>query len=435
MRDHGGGWIRVGIPPKGNLYKTGQLTCYAIGDDGDRQTGIAKRYQINTTGQYAGTVNVDEPEYAAATIAFAATTPGTITDTANLLATFLTGDTIRIRGSGLNDGIYTISTGGVAGTIRTTEATVAEAAGAYITICKRATHSSNTVIDLNSRKRLEWARYVQTGKVGLASDGKLCWYDATKCYTLHPAAADLQMIASTKTLKIVGGAAEIARYFVGMVIVNSGFAVACNNLPGYVVQSVTVNGADLDLVLGTGLPDQTMTGTTTNGNKVISGLPSTAGLYIGMAITGTGVGAASVIASIDSETQVTGSVNSTASGTVSISFRALADEAAGGSRDIKIVCQSIFGYAAAVNTALLGNFSDWHIPDDLELRGLCDMEQPTAVPDAAAFPGWPTSDYLWSSTTHPTYVANAMIVTFTSGGILAGNKAGTYFFVALVRRG
>lgn len=63
-----------------------------------------------------------------------------------------------------------------------------------------------------------------------------------------------------------------------------------------------------------------LTGATTSGSKVISGLSSTAGLQAGMAITGTGIGAGSVIATIDSTTQVTGTVNSTATGTVSITF-------------------------------------------------------------------------------------------------------------------
>jgi len=423
-----------------NLLKTGQLTCYAIGDDGDKQKGSSKIYQVLTTGSQSGSATVDSPHYAANTVAFAATTPGTITDSANLLATVLTGDKIRIRGSALNDqaGVeYNVSTGGVAGTIRTTEATVAELAGAYITICKRATHSNNVVVDLRSDPRFGRrmrARYVQDGKIGPASDGKLNWYDATKCYTLHPAAADLQMIASTKTLKIVGGAGEIARYFIGMVIVNSGFAVACNNLPGYIIQSVTVNEADLDIVLGTGLPDQTMTGTTTNGNKVISGLPSTAGLYIGMAITGTGVGAASVIASIDSATQVTGSVNSTAMGTISVSFRALADEAAGGSRTIKIVCQSIYAYCAAANVAQLGGYRDWRVADDVELFSLRDMGQPNAAPDVVVFPGWPVSGYFWSSTTQPTNVDYAMFVRFYDGTMSYDDKV-THYFVALVRGG
>jgi hypothetical protein len=97
-----------------------------------------------------------------------------------------------------------------------------------------------------------WKRYptTRTGaleKVGIASDGSLSWYDTATCYTLHPAAADLQMM--TTGIKIVGGAAELPRYYVGMCIDPSGFANAVNNLPGYVITAVAVNGADLDLTL------------------------------------------------------------------------------------------------------------------------------------------------------------------------------------------
>lgn len=63
------------------------------------------------------------------------------------------------------------------------------------------------------------------------------------------------------------------------------------------------------------------TGTTTNGNKVISGLTDTSQLVVGMEITGTNVGAASVIATIDSSTQVTGSVNSTGSASNTMTFK------------------------------------------------------------------------------------------------------------------
>ncbi|MDO8704073.1 MAG: DUF1566 domain-containing protein [Sulfuricaulis sp.] len=241
-------------PPRraGLLLKTGQTTTYHVGDDGDRELGLTKRYEVLSTSAQSGTTNVDSPHYAAATIAFAATTPGTITDTANLLASVKTGDVIVIRNSASNDGVYNVSTGNVAGTIRTTEATLPEAAGAYVSICKRVAPSNNTVIDLNTG--LMWLRYTTGGpalKIGPASTGALVWYDATKCYTLHPAAADLQMIASSNTLRIVGGAGEVGRYHAGDAIVCSGFANAVNNLPGYPVVSVTVNGADLDIVLQT----------------------------------------------------------------------------------------------------------------------------------------------------------------------------------------
>ena len=353
-----------------NLLKAGQLTCYAVGDDGDKQKGSSKVYDVKTAGSQSGSATVDSPHYAANTIAFAATTPGTITDSANLLATVLTGDKIRIRGSALNDNAgveYNVSTGGVAGTIRTTEATVAELAGAYITICKRATHSNNVVVDLRSDPRFGrrmWARYVQTGKIGPASDGKLNWYDATKCYTLHPANADVGMVAGN-ILRIVG-LDEASRFFAGAVLVCSGFANAVNNLPGLVVKSVSFTGGNTDIVVDPG--NQTLIAEAT------------------------------------------------------------------GNFGIKIVCQSIYGYCAAANVALLGGYGDWRVANDIELINLRDMEQPNAAPDATAFPGWPTNDYFWSSTTHPSNVANALLVHFYHGTINPTTKT-LYYFVALVRGG
>lgn len=235
----------------GLLLATGQTTVYHAGDDGSFQKGLAKKYTVLSTGQHSGTTAVDVPAYAAATIAFVAATKK-ITDTANLLATFKTGDTIRVRGSASNDGIYTVATGNVAAEVVVTEALVDGAAGAFITLCKRVSPSNNCVLDNNTG--LMWRRYTTGGPVelvGLTSDGELVWYDATKCYVLHPAAADLQIIASPATLRIVGGAGEIARYFPGACLDLTGFANAVNNIPGYVVTAVAVNGADLDISLAT----------------------------------------------------------------------------------------------------------------------------------------------------------------------------------------
>ncbi len=357
------------------LLRTGQATAYHVGDDGDHEKGLAKSYTIFTTGGYSGTVNLDVPHYASNGLAFAATTPGTITDSGNGLATFLTGDVIIIRGSAGHDGAYNVSTGGVAGTIRTTEATTLEAAGAYISIAKRTTHSNNAVLDMNTG--LMFARYTSSAeKVGIASDGKLNWYDAATCFTLHAAAADLQMVAgAAPILRIVGGAGEVAVYNVGDVIVCSGFVDADNNLPGWVLQSVTVNGADLDLVLGP-----------THSN---------------------------LLADISSE-------------------------AAGGSRDIKLVCRNVFGYCAAANAANAGvglaNLTDWRIPNDIELASLRNMEAATAVPDTTAFPGWSTATYYWSSTTQPINTSYAMNVIFANGYVRDNTKTTTYF-ASLVRSG
>jgi len=195
-----------------------------------------------------------------------------------------------------------------------------------------------------------------------------------------------------------------------------------------------VNGSDLDILLDTGpVVDQTQNGTTTNGNKVISGLTDTSGLRRGMVITGTGIGANSTIATIDSATQVTGTVNSTASGTVAVTFSALATEAAGGSRAVKIVCQSMFGYIAACNAAALAGYSDWRAPYDIELANIRKMDaaQALAAPDSAAFPSWPTDDYIWSATTNPNSTSYAMIVYFSGGRVSLDTKPTVYYVAAL----
>ena len=160
----------------GLLLVTSQTTSYnSEADDGFYQAGLQKRYEILTVGQHAGTSAIDLVHLTAITIAFAATTPGTITDTGADLAMFKTGETIVITGSGLNDGVYTVSTGNVAGTIRTTEATVLEAAGATVSIAKREAHSNECVQDLVTG--LMWSRYTsaQYATMGIDGDGTMPW--------------------------------------------------------------------------------------------------------------------------------------------------------------------------------------------------------------------------------------------------------------------
>ena len=93
---------------------------------------------------------------------------------------------------------------------------------------------------------------------------------------------------------------------------------------------------------------------------------------------------------------------------------------------------NIFAYCVAANAASLGGYTDWRIPNDLELKCLCDMEAPNALPDAAAFPSWPTSDYIWSATTIPINVSYGMIVHFNNGNVYYTSKT-TAYFTALLR--
>jgi hypothetical protein len=288
----------------------------------------------------------------------------------SLFATIATANVIRIRGSASNDAVYNVATGGLATRIIVTEAVTNEAAGAYITIQKRSTPSNNMVYD--ELTKLYWRRYTsENEKVGVLSTGKLVFYDATLCFTLHPADANLSINATTKILKITGGAGNVARYNTGYMAEFAGFANAGNNRAGgYRIETVAVNGADLDLTLWTGF-------STTN---------------------------------------------------------PLTTEAAGGSRSIKIVCQNIFAYVAACNLVSLGGYNDWRVMDFLEGSSLLKMEAPSGVPPAAAFPSWSTSDYVWTSTTRPNGTSSAMIVSFGFGYVISTTKV-TPYFVALVRGG
>jgi hypothetical protein len=63
------------------------------------------------------------------------------------------------------------------------------------------------------------------------------------------------------------------------------------------------------------------TGDTHNGTAIIDNLTDTSQFIVDMEVTGTGVGANAVIVSIDSATQVTVDQNSTADGTVAITFK------------------------------------------------------------------------------------------------------------------
>ncbi len=248
---------------KGLPLATGQSTVYAARDDADILAGLPKptaRYQVNTAGPFSLTTPVYLPCFAQSDLIF--TVIGrTITSVTGGLTAIIAGDRIRLRGSTLNDisaaadGCYLVTTA-IANTITldaTTPPVADEISAVPITIAKQALHSNNTVLDLNTG--LEWLRYgsYSPAKLGAASDGLLLWTATT--VTIHAAAANLQMIAGGKglcTVKVVGHAGEILRYWPGYSYSFTGFANAVNKLPGFRCVSVTVNGLDLDLVMATG---------------------------------------------------------------------------------------------------------------------------------------------------------------------------------------
>jgi hypothetical protein len=345
------------------------------GDSRDTSYGNLVSYNILTAGGHSGTTAVDVPCYAASTISFAASTKR-ISDSANLMAFFKTGDTIKVTGSVSNDGVYTVATGNTAGYCVVNEALIDESAGNKVIISKRASPSNNCVVD--NTTGLMWMRYTTlTGplKIGRDSDGKLNWYDAAYRRLIHGAAADLQGIYPN-TLRIVGGAGEASRYFLGMVIELTGFASFRTTTPGFRIIGITVNGADLDITVDIGY---------------------TWSIWID-------------------------------------------NEAAGGSRSIYLLCNSIFAYAAACNAARLAGYDDWRVPNMREYYSILDWGGVNCAPNGVAFPGWPsgTSVYLWASSTYPVNSVQASILYSYSGSGSNFSKTGIasstqYVYGELVR--
>jgi len=365
-RDNGAGWdlVTTPAPYTSLLLETGQTTCYSVFDDGDVEAGVAKAYTPLVAGAYAGNSNIEVAHYAAATISF--TLAGSVVaDAANGLVTFLAGDTVVIKGSTLNDGVYTVAVGANPAQFTTVQALVNELAGAVVSLYKRTAHSNNAVDD--DETGLQWSRNTSTGElIGPTSNGLLNWYDVATVFALHGAAADLSIVMPGNILRIVGGAGEVNAYHVGDLLDCAGFANAVNNFPGYYVESVTVNALDLDIVLD----------------------PSN---------------------------------------------QTLIAEAAGGARSIGLVCRSIFNYAAGARLAALSNLTDWRPPNVEELISIMDFEVPNALPDAVAFPGWPAG-VVWTSTTCPAAIAQALHADFQWGRLPWGAKTTTYL-TALVRLG
>jgi len=324
------------------LLETGQISCYAIGDDGDYELGVDKAYTVNAL---AGTSDIEVAHLADSTLSF--TAPNTIASAGNLLVGWAVNDRMLIKGSASNDGEVLVTGVGGAPANLTISAAVNEIAGRVISLYKVAALSNNIVHD--DRTGLDWARYTSNGLgVGAASTGLLNWYDVATRFTLYNVANTISVIMPGNIFRITGGAA-LTQFHVGDCIMAAGFANGVNNLPMYRILSVTVNGADLDIEVQ---PQQ-------NDPMVAEGAVGDT-LYLNT--------------------------------------------------------RSIYNYAAGANLAGLGGYTDWREPCDNELVNLRNMAAPAAnaVPDAAAFPGWPAAA-VWSSTTDATTGLQGLNVAFWRG--------------------
>lgn len=94
----------------------------------------------------------------------------------------------------------------------------------------------------------------------------------------------------------------------------------------------------------------------------------------------------------------------------------------------------IFRYCEAARNAELGGYSDWEIPNDVEVLSLRNAESPDASPDSVAFPDFYITDYLWSSGTVPNDITKAY-APYLGGGYVSTRVKSNTFITCLVRGG
>lgn len=158
-------------------------------------------------------------------------------------------------------------------------------------------------------------------------------------------------------------------------------------------------------------------GTTNTGNGQITGLGSVAGLVVGMPITGTGVAAGAVVASIDSASQVTASKNGTAAATNTLTF-------SGDTFKMALIKSGMAGTYGAATT----NYSDVTGNSD-EVTGT-GYTAGGATLSANISPALSGTTAYWSWSTNPSWsgasfsAAAALIYNSSNRGLGAtGNRA------------
>lgn len=92
----------------------------------------------------------------------------------------------------------------------------------------------------------------------------------------------------------------------------------------------------------------------------------------------------------------------------------------------------IFGYADGANTAGLSGFTDWRVPNILEMTSIMEYEANDARPDPTYF-GTPTIANYWTSTTRPNSTTQALPCHFGSGSVAAIAKTTAHYATYLVR--
>ena len=110
----------------------------------------------------------------------------------------------------------------------------------------------------------------------------------------------------------------------------------------------------------------------------------------------------------------------------------VADEAAGDTVIVTTVDDLIWDALAQANANSLGGYTDWRIPNYLELPTIVDLSAAGPCIDVATFPSTP-STYHWTASSHPGSTTTAFYVLFSNGGVYNINGQSNDYYVRFVR--
>ncbi len=366
---------------------TGQTTQYSSKlDDGYYEKGLAKRYEVLTASQYSSTSNIDLIHLTAATISFSQGTKQI--ETATIVATITTAGnaTITVTAVGMANTPKAIS---VAVALEDTASLVA----GKVRTALAADADVSAFFDVSGATD----KVVLTAKVKAANDT-----------TMNIASADGTSVGITAA------------------------ATSADTLAGDVIQKI-LDSANGLAIFKTGDTIVITSSTSNNGVLTVATGNVAAEIVTTEALVDEAAGASVSIAKREAHSN-----NCVLDQNTGLMYSRYVANKMGAASDGKLPwydatkLYDIFTYCAAANAAALGGYTDWRIPNKKELDNLCNMEAPNALPDAAAFPSWPSSDWIWSATTLPVDTSYALIVIFSLGTMSNGTKV-TPYFVALVR--
>ena len=110
----------------------------------------------------------------------------------------------------------------------------------------------------------------------------------------------------------------------------------------------------------------------------------------------------------------------------------VADEDAGDTVIVTTVDDLIWDALDQANANSLGGYTDWRVPNYLELPTIVDLSTSGPCIDTTTFPSTPSS-YHWTSSSRPGSPASAFYVHFGYGVVSYNDKQADEYYVRFVR--